>query len=196
MIGNDNNPGFCSLLTFVLWHTLVLVFTALFFWLSHFFTMSIVQNLKYKISFAPSQPHYPHNGIGFNIFSEEANLSSFVSVDPSANHSEGQTAWDSVVFRDSYGRPDRGGKLFLHQMLLTQAASLCANDSYPVNSCSTGSRFISLQTDSTKNEFRPKLRGVTVWALYLNSKQHSRGHNFQPAGKEANLPISYKMCSL
>lgn len=49
----------------------------------------------------------------------------------------------------------------------------------------------SLQTDRVKNEFRPKLRGMTVWALYLNTKQHSRGHNFQPAGKEANLPISY-----
>lgn len=95
-----------------------------------------------------------------------------------------ETQWHSEIVM-----VDQIKDKFLHQM--TQAASLCTNDAYPVNSCSSGSRFISLQTDSTKNEFRPKLRGVTVWALYLNSKQHSRGHNFQPTGKKANLPISY-----
>lgn len=107
------------------------------------------------------------------------------------HHFECKAAQDLVVSRDSYGWPD-SRESFSSMKSSWQRHSLCIQmQNFPVNSCCSGSRFISLQTDRVKNEFRPKLRGMTVWALYLNTKQHSRGHNFQPAGKEANLPISY-----
>lgn len=99
-----------------------------------------------------------------------------------------ETRWHSEIVT-----PDQTAEAnFPSVKRASQRQPLCVQmPHYPVNSCRTGSRFIPQQTDRAKNDFTLMLRGVTVWALYLNSKQHSQGHNYQSAGKEANLPISY-----
>lgn len=163
-----------------------------FFWLSHFFTTCEPwfknSTSSVLVYYRVAIPKWNSSHIQSRQICHHHHWCRATHQTITLKAEQPETRWHSEIVT-----PDQTAEAnFPSVKCASQRQPLCVQMlHYPVNSCRTGSRFIPQQTDRAKNDFTLMLRGVTVWALYLNSKQHSQGHNYQSAGKEANLPISY-----